>query len=64
LQYHQQEISSMAPKLFLRSVLFGALVLAAAFSASARASEEVNLYSYRQPALMQPLLEASPKIRG
>ncbi|ASY61792.1 Ferric iron ABC transporter, iron-binding protein [Sinorhizobium sojae CCBAU 05684] len=47
--------------------LIGTLSVAAtflAFSATARAEGEVNIYSYRQPDLIQPLLDAFTKETG
>lgn len=51
----------------ISKALIGALSVAATFLASTapvRADGEVNIYSYRQPDLIQPLLDAFTKKTG
>ena len=45
-------------------LLSAALLASAAIAAPAAAEGEVNIYSYRQPFLIEPLLEAFTKETG
>ncbi len=45
-------------------VLASAVALTSAFFPDARAAEQVNIYSYREPGLIKPLLEAFTKKTG
>ncbi|APX90925.1 iron ABC transporter substrate-binding protein [Brevirhabdus pacifica] len=48
----------------VRTLPFAALTLAAGMTANALQAEEVNVYSYRQPELIQPLLDGFTKQTG
>lgn len=50
--------------LFMKKTLLSVAVLASSFSSASFAAEEVNVYSYRQPFLIQPMLDEFTKETG
>src|SRR6185295_19733189 len=49
---------------FSRRALLGVFTTALLFSSAAKATEAVNVYSYRQPSLIEPLLKAFTQETG